>query len=252
MAYLNIILPVYNEHLRLEAGVRGTVNYFNSIQEKDYELTIVDNASTDDTQTIARRLSEEYPNVQYIRLNEKGVGVAFRAGIKANSAPIVGYMDIDLSTDVKHLSEMLELFRTRAEIDMVNASRWNKQSDTTGRKWYRNITSFGLTMLLKLGLKMRATDAICGFKFFRKETVETLIAQTSDVEDGWFYIIELLLRAERNNIAIYELPVRWKDDYNSTVQVGKVISNYCTQIIRLRKTFRLERRNARMAERDRV
>lgn len=240
MAYLNILLPVYNEELRLENGVKGTVEYFESIHEQDYELTIVDNASNDRTQEIAESLCDDFPQVHYIRLDEKGVGVAFRAGVAANSAPIVGYMDIDLSTDVKHLSEVLNLFRSDEKIGMINASRWNKKSDTRGRKWYRNITSHGLTFLLKTSVKMKASDAICGFKFFRKDVVEALIAKADASENGWFYIIELLLRAERDGYVVHELPVHWEDDYNSKVQVWKVISNYCKQIMRLRRVFRNE------------
>lgn len=242
MAYLNVLLPVYNEQLRLEAGVRGTIEYFDDIGEEDYELTIVDNASVDETQAIAERLCEEFSNVHYIRLHEKGVGVAFRAGVAANKSPIVGYMDIDLSTDVKHLLDMLRVFREKPEVGMLNASRWNRSADTRGRKWYRNITSHGLTWLLKLALQMKASDAICGFKFFRKDVVEALIEKADSSENGWFYIIELLLRAERAGYVVYELPVHWEDDYRSTVNVRKVVWNYCTHIVKLRKAFGRERR----------
>ena len=122
-------------------------------------------------------------------------------------------------------------------VDMVNGSRWNRNSDTRGRKWYRSITSNGLTVLLKIILGLKATDSICGFKFFRKESAERLIHEAGEDENGWFYIIELLLRAERNNMKIVELPVHWEDDYNTTVKVFALIKNYCIQSIRLRKKF---------------
>ena len=242
MNKINILFPVYNEELRLENGIKNTVNYFSSIAEDEYELTIVDNASSDRTQEIAERLCQDYNHVKYIRLDDKGVGIAFRAGVRANSAPIVGYMDVDLSTDVRHIGDVLRIFDNELDVEIVNGSRWNKKSETFGRKWYRNLTSHGLTLLLKISLGMRATDSICGFKFFRKSTVENLMSSIMDEEDGWFYIIELLLRAERNSINIYELPVRWQDDYRTTVDVGKLIKNYCIQIVRLRKVFRKEKR----------
>ena len=241
MSYLNILLPVYNEEFRLEKGVRKLIAFFNSITEDEYELTILDNASSDRTSRIAQILCNEYRQVNYIRLETKGVGVAFRAGIRNNNAPIVGYMDIDLSTDVSHITEVLKLFRTQSELEIINASRYNKKSQTIGRKWYRNLTSQCLTLLLKITLGMKATDSICGFKFFRKQTAEWLVSQAKDGENGWFYIIELLLRAERAGLNIYELPVRWQDDVeHSTVKVWNLILNYCRQILRLRKTFRTE------------
>lgn len=237
MKYLNILFPVYNEEMRLENGIRKTIQYMDHIFLGNYVLTIVDNASVDKTMEISRALCDEFEQVKYLRLEEKGVGVAFRRGVAENESSIVGYMDVDLSTDLKHLQQVIDIFRKNTMVDMVNGSRWNRNSDTRGRKWYRSITSNGLTVLLKIILGLKATDSICGFKFFRKESAERLIHEAGEDENGWFYIIELLLRAERNNMKIVELPVHWEDDYNTTVKVFALIKNYCIQIIRLRKKF---------------
>ena len=108
-----------------------------------------------------------------------------------------------MSTDIRHLKKVVRLFQTDADIGMVNGSRWSRRSDTQGRKWYRNLTSHGLTVLLKLCLGMKASDAICGFKFYRKDVARHLVQKAGEEENGWFYIIELLLRAERDNVPIY-------------------------------------------------
>jgi len=237
--FLNILLPVYNEERRITKGVEGTVAFLKEIGFDDYRITIEDNASKDRTEEIARELCERYPQVNYERLDKKGVGVAFRNGVKSNPCDIVGYMDIDLSTDIRHLEQVINIFKNEPDTLMVNGSRFSKTSDTTGRKWYRNLSSYGLTFLLKLRLHMKASDSICGFKFFRKDFVEKLIAESGD-EAGWFFIIELLLRAERKGSVVRELPVRWQDDYDSKVDYIKVISNYLKNISRLRKQFRKE------------
>lgn len=238
--YLNILLPVLNEEKRLKKGVINTINYLKKIEYDDYELTIIDNGSEDQTRDIALKLKEKYQQVNYIRLEEKGVGIAFRTGILQNKAEIVGYMDIDLSTDISHISDVIHIFQKNENIDMVNASRLNKNSNTIGRKWYRMLTSYGLSFVLKLFLHMKATDAICGFKFFRKQAIEKLISSFNSNEKGWFYVIELLLRAERSNLSIFELPVKWEDDYNTTVHVWKLIKNYMRNIFILRKKLKKE------------
>ena len=166
------------------------------------------------------------------------MGVAFRNGVAGNDCEVVGYMDIDLSTDIKHLGQVIEIMHD-PEVMMVNGSRWSKESDTTGRKWYRNLSSYGLTWMLKLILKMKASDSICGFKFFRGDFVKQLISESGD-EAGWFFIIELLLRAERKNVKIHELPVRWQDDYDSKVDFIKVVKNYLSNISRLHRQFKKE------------
>ncbi len=238
---IHLLFPVLNERLRLQSGIDRTMNYLKENVSIPYQLTILDNGSEDETPEIGRALAEKYPEVSYVRVGERGVGVAFRKGIEINECALVGYMDIDLSTDIKYLGRTIELFQTRPELEYVNGSRFAKESDTKGRKWYRKITSMGLVFLLKVVFHMKATDAVCGFTFLRKETAKQLVAACGK-DNGWFYTIEFLLRAERMGVVIYDMPVEWQEDYNTTVKVWKTIKNYLVQIWRLRKTFKREKR----------
>lgn len=233
---LTIIFPVLNERLRLEKGVTKTVEYLDGIGFSDYEIIIVDNGSEDETPQIAKRLCEKYSTVRYERINVRGVGAAFRRGVKVSHGEIVGYMDIDLSTNIKHLGEAIHIFQTMPEIEYINGSRFAKTSDTRGRKWYRKITSQGLLILLKLILGMKSTDAICGFTFVRRKTAISLIRGCSR-DNGWFYMIEFLLRAEKRGVRVLDYPVEWQEDYNTTVKVFKTICNYLVQIARLYREF---------------
>jgi len=238
---LTIIFPVLNERLRLESGITRTVEYLAKIAYEDYEIIIVDNGSEDETPQIAEALCKKYPKVRYERINIRGVGAAFRRGVKLSKGDIVGYMDIDLSTNIKHLGEAIHIFQTKEEIEYINGSRFAKESDTQGRKWYRKITSQGLLILLKLFLRMKSTDAICGFTFVRRKTAISLIKGCSK-DNGWFYMIEFLLRAEKRGVNILDYAVEWQEDYNTTVKVFKTICNYLVQIARLYKEFYIKKR----------
>lgn len=229
---LTIIFPVLNERLRLESGITRTVEYLEKINFSDYEIIIVDNGSEDETPKIAAGLCERYSSVRYERISVRGVGAAFRRGVETSCGEIVGYMDIDLSTNIKHLGEAIHIFETQPEIAYINGSRFAKESDTKGRKWYRKITSQGLLILLKLFLRMKSTDAICGFTFVRRETALALVEGCSQ-DNGWFYMIEFLLRAEKRGVAVLDYPVEWQEDYNTTVKVFKTVCNYLVQIARL-------------------
>ena len=238
MHSINILFPVYNEEARLEKGIRTTENYIATcLSDVDITLTIVDNASADRTGEVAQRLTEEFSNVHYIRIPEKGVGAAFRAGIQENEAEIVGYMDVDLSTDLKALYVTKRVFEEHPEVMMVNASKQAKKSKTIGRAWYRNVTSKGLTLVMKAALGMKASDAICGFKFFRKDFVEELIKASDCSENGWFFIIELLIRAERSGKKVAELPVIYREAEGGHVDVVKQTADYLKNIKKLRRTF---------------
>lgn len=236
---INLLFPVLNERLRLENGIERSMEYLRKNVTIPYQLTILDNGSDDETPEIGMALDKKYPEVTYVRVGERGVGVAFRKGIELNTCDIVGYMDIDLSTDLKYLSKTIEMFQKDSTLQYVNGSRFSKDSDTQGRKWYRKITSMGLVILLKSIFHMKATDAVCGFTWLRKEAAEELVKESSN-DNGWFYTIEFLLRAERKGMKIYDMPVEWQEDYNTTVKIWKTIKNYLVRIYYLKKAFILE------------
>ena len=240
---INLLFPVLNERLRLQKGIEATIAYVREHVKIPCRLTILDNGSEDETPEIGKKLEEAYPEVIYVRVGERGVGVAFRKGIELNDCDIVGYMDIDLSTDLKYLGKTIEMFQQDPELQYVNGTRFSKESDTKGRKWYRKITSMGLVFLLKTIFHMKATDALCGFTFLRKEEAEQLVAESSQ-DNGWFYTVEFLLRAERDGMKICDMPVEWQEDYNTTVKVFKTIKNYIIQIHRLRKALKSEKKGA--------
>lgn len=232
---INILLPVLNEERRIGRGITGVCAYMEAHFPGRYVIHVMDNGSTDRTEKITKQIIEEgrNKNVRYVKCSGRGVGLAFREGVRANRCDIVGYMDIDLSTDLNHIADVMELFSS-GDVQMVNASRLAKNSRTVGRKWYRNISSFGLTMLLKLCFGMRASDSVCGFKFFEKDAAEWLVRKTPE-EDGWFFIVECLLRAEKSGMNVIELPVSWKDDWNSNLKTGKLIRYYLEHIFTMWK-----------------
>ena len=236
---LTILFPVLNEHLRLEKGIDNCVDFVRKNIEIPVKIVIADNGSDDDTPEIGKRLDAKYPEVTYTRIEERGLGIAFRTGVLAADTDIVGYMDIDLSTDLKYLSKTVELFENDPKLQYVNGSRFSKDSDTKGRKWYRKITSAGLVFILKHYLGMKATDALCGFTFLRTKAAKELVEKCSD-DKGWFYTVEMLLRAERAGIEIEDMPVEWVEDYNTTVNVGKTIKNYLKRIKMLKRRFKAE------------
>ncbi len=237
---ITIIFPVLNERLRLESGITRTVEYLQGIGFEDYEIIIVDNGSEDETPEIAKALCEKYPTVNYERIAVRGVGAAFRRGVELSKGDIVGYMDIDLSTNIKHLGEAIEIFKSREDVEYINGSRFAAESDTQGRKWYRKITSQGLLILLKLFLGMKCTDAICGFTFVRRQAALSLVEGCSQ-DNGWFYMIEFLLRGEKRGVKILDYPVEWQEDYNTTVKIFKTICNYMKQISRLFVEFYIKK-----------
>jgi hypothetical protein len=234
---IDIIFPVLNEENRLENGIIKTLEYLKTSKFNDFKLTIVDNGSTDKTEEIGLKLCEKNSQVKYIRIEEKGVGVAFREGVKHTNFEIVGYMDIDLSTDLESIDEVFRIFFNNLNIDIITGSRNMKESEVKNRPLVREITSKSLGKIINIILKTKLKDYMCGFKFFRREKLNEIMLNISD-EKGWFYCAELLIYSEWKNYIIYELPVKWTDEReNSKVdnQIFSLINKYMKQIFRLAK-----------------
>jgi glycosyltransferase involved in cell wall biosynthesis len=232
---INIIIPVLNEELRLEVGILKAVNFLDKHLPNEYILTIIDNGSTDKTQEIAESICKNNKQVKYFRLEEKGVGIALRKGFAENQSDIVGYMDVDLSTDLNHVVEMYEKFKGNSQLDIVTGSRNLLESKIVGRSKLRDITSRGLALMIKIILGGNLNDYMCGFKFFRREKANLLMKNCSN-NNGWFYCAELLVVGKWLNYNILEMPIHWVDDpVNSKVngKVVKLIRAYMREISKL-------------------
>lgn len=234
---INIVLPVYNEEERIENGLNILTKYLQENDYIDYVITIVDNGSTDRTEELAKKYCKNHCNAVYYKIVEKGVGIAFKKAVNINTSDVIGYMDIDMSTNIEALGTTYKLFEDNT-IEIVNASRYSKESVLLGRSRLRNFISYVWVFILKKIMHMKSSDSICGFKFFRKEVIEKLLNESSKKEYGWFLIIEVLLRAEKAGYNIYELPIVWIYNEQTKVKILNVTINYVKGIARLKKQLK--------------
>lgn len=231
---LEITFPVLNEEHRLENGIKTTIAFFEKIGFSDYALTIADNGSSDKTEEIGNRLQGEYSSmVNYVKVPRRGVGLALRTSWTSATSEIVGYMDIDLATDLDHLSEVIELFRDPG-VSVVCGSRLKPGARVENRTAIREITSRVFNSLLRVLLGVKFTDGMCGFKFLRTPLAKNLIASGIDL-DGWFFCTEILVKSEWLGISVTEIPVHWTDGMDSKVRLAKVSFDYLNEIRRLMK-----------------
>ncbi|MHB9308550.1 glycosyltransferase, partial [Fusobacterium polymorphum] len=125
--------------------------------------------------------------LRYVKLPEKGVGLALRTSWIESKADYVGYMDLDIATDLKALITVVDELEKGTKI--INGSRLLKESEVINRTLLREVTSRGFNFLLKLILKIKFTDGMCGFKFFDRKVAQELINTGIDTK-GWFFSTE--------------------------------------------------------------
>jgi glycosyltransferase involved in cell wall biosynthesis len=164
---VEIVIPVHNERMALEGSVRLLHGYLSATFPFSWQITIVDNASTDGTLTIARRLMYELPEVGAMHLPAKGRGRALRAAWSESAAEVVAYMDVDLSTDLAALLPLSAPLLS-GHSDLAIGTRLHPAARVT-RSAKRELISRGYNCLLKVALHTRFSDAQCGFKALRAE-----------------------------------------------------------------------------------
>ena len=101
--WVEIVVPVYNEAPQLAERIIALRTYLDESFPFRTVVTIVDNASTDGTFAVATALTDSLTGVAALHLDRKGRGYALREAWSTSSAPVVAYMDVDLSTDLTAL-----------------------------------------------------------------------------------------------------------------------------------------------------
>jgi putative flippase GtrA len=211
---LDVVVPVFNEETDLEPCVRRLHAHVARFPFRT-RITVADNASTDGTPRVARALAEELPDVRHVRLEEKGRGRALNRVWSASDAEVLAYMDVDLSTDLAALLPLVAGLLS-GHSDVAIGSRLAKGSHVV-RGAKREIISRCYNLILHGTLRVRFTDAQCGFKALRADVAREILPLVEDT--GWFFDTEVLVLAERSGLRIQEIPVDWVDDPDSTVDI---------------------------------
>jgi len=226
---IDIIIPVYNEEHVLLDSIRRLHQFLQENIQNPWRITIADNASTDATRSIAQLLSQDYPGVGYIFIPEKGRGRALRASWLNSTADFVSYMDVDLSTDLSHIVELITALEAGYHIAIGN--RLSRKSQVT-RGLKRELISRCYNALIKSLFFTPFPDAQCGFKALNRRTAATIVPHI--VNNNWFFDTELLILAAKRGYKIKSIPVIWTDDPESSVNITDTAKEDLKGLFRLR------------------
>ena len=226
---IDIIIPVHNEENVLLDSIRRLNQFLQGNIQNPWRITIADNASTDATRAIAQLLAQDYPGVGYLFIPEKGRGRALRASWLNSTADFVSYMDVDLSTDLTHVPELIAALESGFHIAIGN--RLNRKSEVT-RGFKREILSRCYNALIKGLFFTSFSDAQCGFKALNRRTAATIVPHV--VNNNWFFDTELLILAAKRGYKIKSLPVTWIDDPESSVNITSTAKEDLKGLFRLR------------------
>lgn len=116
MSLVSIILPTFNRASFLPEAFAS----LNKQLYREWELIIVDDGSTDDTQNVLRDLISSYSfNVQVIKQSNAGPAVARNTGIKKATGQFIAFFDSDDTWSEDHLITAVNIFDKHEYIDWL-------------------------------------------------------------------------------------------------------------------------------------
>lgn len=231
---VTFVIPVFNEVRILAASVARIQAACVSWSRWDCDFVIADNGSVDGTWPLAQALARGQPGWKAIRCPRRGRGAALREAWTECPSDVVGYFDVDLSTDLRHVPEMLELIFDGG-CQLVLGSRFAPGA-VVSRGPLREFLSRAYNLLARWMTASRLRDHQCGFKALTRDAVRALLPGVRN--DRWFFDTELLVLAQRRGLRIRELPVIWIDDPDSRVRILPTICEDLHGLWRLRRALR--------------
>ena len=228
---VSVVLPAYNEERTIEGTVETTLSTLGAfLPDGSFEVIIAEDGCDDRTPEIASRMAAEDDRVRHLHSDERlGRGGALEFAFSDAAGDTLVYFDTDLATDMRHLEELVESVRS-GEYDVATGSRW-LPGHAADRPAKRGIPSKGFNALVRLLLRSDLRDHQCGFKAVSREAFERL---REDVEDThWFWDTELLVRAQREGLAVTEFPVEWEPKGDTKVDLVRDVLGMGSSIVRL-------------------
>ncbi len=197
---VTIFFPAYNEEMYVRRAVEAAREVVNLMIKRgdifDYEILIINDASSDDTGRIADELAASDDRIKVIHHEvNKGLGGAMKSGFAHASKDIILYSDIDLPFDLMELTKAYRFMRYY-DADIVSAFRF----DRTGEGLRRLIYSKCYNALIMTLFRLRVKDVNFAFKLVRKNIFDHIDLKA----DGSFIDAELMIKADRFGMKIIQ------------------------------------------------
>jgi len=216
----SVILPTYNERKNLPIVIWLLAKTF-SANGLDWEVVIVDDASPDGTQDVARQLASLYGTDRVIlkpRAGKLGLGTAYVHGLQFCTGDFVILMDADFSHHPKFIPQFIKLQKAH-DLDIVTGTRYSTvaipasdeyaQGGVHGWNLKRKLISRGANFLADTMLNPGVSDLTGSFRLYRREVLRNIISVTQS--KGYVFQMEMMVRARAMGYTVGEVPITFVD-----------------------------------------
>jgi glycosyltransferase involved in cell wall biosynthesis len=225
---LSIIIPVYNEERTIQKAVKE-VDTFSKTEKLDYEIIIVDSASTDNTEKASREILKKYKKLKYIRQKvRKGFGNGLKEGYDNATKDYIIFVDADLPYNLNNIKKS---YPYMGEYDVILGYKSGKREN-----FMRWIMSYCYNLFMRIMFNVKYKDFNYSYKILKRSAIKKMQLES----DGWFISPEIVLKAHHTKLKIKEIHVPFtpRSSGESKVSYYKTTKYFLKEIFRFRKKFR--------------
>lgn len=213
---VSLILPAFNEAATIVRTIGEVAAYFEARGSR-YELIVAADGN-DGTRERAGELARANPAIKVIGENaRRGKGRGIREAVAIASGEIVGFADADNKVPIEEFDKLQPWLAQGVEV--VIGSRGLRDSRVERpQPLYRRLGAKGFAVFMHTVVGLPdIVDTQCGFKFFQRHIARDLFRRQRI--DGYMYDVEILALAQRLGYRIQQVPIRWRDDADSRLQL---------------------------------
>jgi len=199
MDSISVFFPAYNEEENIKNTVISAKKVLESIAD-NWEITIVNDGSTDNTLVVSKELSKEDKRIRVISHSKnRGYGASLKSGFYSAKYPWICFTDADGQFDFMEITNFISK-QKKENADLVIGYYLGRKVSL-----FTILTSKVWEIIVSLLFGMKVKDTDCGFKLISKKVIDTIDKLES--ERGAFISSELLIKAKRKGFKIVQIGV---------------------------------------------
>jgi glycosyltransferase involved in cell wall biosynthesis len=213
---ISIIIPSYNELVRLPDTIRRIVEYLETSNWSFHEILIVDDGSTDGTVAAAEAFARSDSSIRVLRNpGNRGKGYSVRHGMLEARGEWRLFSDADLSTPIEELEKLWCAVSGGKDKIAIGSRAIDPSLIGVHQPGYRETMGRFFNGVMRAATGLPISDTQCGFKLFRGDVAQEVFSRQRLERFG--FDAEVLYIASRRGYGIAEVPVRWNHVEGSKV-----------------------------------
>ncbi len=215
---ISLVIPAFNEALRLPRYLESARAYLDAQFGTGYEVIVVDDGSTDQMPSIVKAIKRNWPQLTTLRhARNRGKGAAVRSGILAANGTRLLYADADGATPIEEEAKLRAALDGGADIAV--GSRLITDRTVVRRSWNRALIGRAFAAVARWTIPVNVRDTQCGFKMLRCGIAKELFERVQ--EDGYLFDLEMLALARQMSLVVVEVPINWTDQPGSQLNLRR-------------------------------